>query len=159
MYVEHICSSLVYFYTFSIGKPWRTKSCMYFNSLTLFTAIDLVVIRILLKWIIVCHDKISTRFKVVFQRHNIDDRSILSSLYSFFHSFHVYDYDSSFFFSFPKFLIKSVSDISGKNFLSKKNAFSFFIRKRISLFSFLFHFDITKIYSKKLLFIRFKKLN
>lgn len=42
----------------------RTKSCVcILIHLPLSTAIDLIAIRVLSKWIIVCHHKISTRFK------------------------------------------------------------------------------------------------
>lgn len=137
MHVEYLCSFLVYFYAFSIGKPWgeRNRVCILIH-LPLSTAIDLIAIRVLLKWIIVCHDKISTRFKVVFQRH-IDDRSILSSLRSFPFVPRVRLRFFLFFFV-PKFLIKSVSDISGKNSLSKKNAFFFLFQSVYSSFLFFF---------------------
>lgn len=121
---------------------------MYFNSLTVVHRDRFTRNQGLLKWIIVCHDKISTRFKVVFQRH-IVDRSIFSSLcYALFHSFRVYDYVFLFFFfSFPKLLIKSVDDICGKNFLSKKKTL-FYLYSKACILLFFFLFDITKIYSK-----------
>lgn len=150
-YVEYLCSFLVYFYAFSIGKSMerRTKSCVcILIHLPLSTAIDLIAIRVLSKWIIVCHHKISTRFKSR-TAHWWSIDSFLPSLRSFPFVPRVRFFLS--FFSFPKFLIKSVGDISGKNFLSKKKTLSFpFIRKRVFLFSSssFFNLDVTKIYSK-----------
>lgn len=127
----------------------RTKSCVcILIHLPLSTAIDLIAIRVLSKWIIVCHHKISTRFKSR-TAHWWSIDSFLPSLRSFPFVPRVRFFLS--FFSFPKFLIKSVGDISGKNFLSKKKTLSFpFIRKRVFLFSSssFFNLDVTKIYSK-----------
>lgn len=131
----------------------RTKSCVcILIHLPLSTAIDLIAIRVLLKWIIVCHHKISTRFKSR-TAHWWSIDSFLPSLRSFPFVPRVRFF--LFFFSFPKFLIKSIGDISGKNFLSKKKTLSFpFIRKRVFLFSSssFFNLDVTKIYSKILVY-------
>lgn len=107
--------------------------------LPLSTAIDLIAIRVLLKWIIVCHHKISTRFKSR-TAHWWSIDSFLPSLRSFPFVPRVRFF--LFFFSFPKFLIKSVGDISGKNFLSKKKRFLFLLFESVCSSFLLLPFSI-----------------